>query len=87
MQVAQVASEAGWRSRLTPAAASLRATGKSMQDAVARTAEVTDQRVVKPIVHQAQHAAAETRDFLSHLVEHVFLLFMPHIEEVIMRYG
>lgn len=39
-----------------------------MQEAVARTAEATDQRVVKPIVHQAQHAAAETRDFLNHLV-------------------
>lgn len=40
-----------------PAAASLRATGRNIQDGF-----------VKPVVHQAQSAAADTRHFFTHLV-------------------
>jgi hypothetical protein len=64
-----VASKEKWRSTfMSPAAASLRSTGRSMQEAVARTAEVTEQRLVKPVVHQARSAAAGTRQLFTHLV-------------------
>ena len=78
-QVAQVQNNK-WRSNaenmgmqarqrlMVPAAASLRATGRSIQDAAGKAATATDNRVVKPIVHQAQSAAAETRHFFTHLV-------------------
>ncbi|BDA49099.1 hypothetical protein COCOBI_13-2090 [Coccomyxa sp. Obi] len=80
-QAAQVQSSK-WRSNaesvgmqarqrlLVPAAASLRATGRSIQDAAGKAATATDNRVVKPIVHQAQSAAAETRHFFTHLGDH-----------------
>ncbi|CAL8463993.1 g3528 [Coccomyxa elongata] len=83
-QVAQVQNSGSnkWRSNaesvgmqarqrlLVPAAASLRATGRSIQDAAEKAATATDNRVVKPIVHQAQSAAAETRHFFTHLGDH-----------------
>lgn len=53
---------------LVPAATSLRGAGRSIQDAAEKAAAATDNRVVKPIVHQAQTAAAETRHFFTHLV-------------------
>lgn len=81
-QVAQQSSSDRWRTTagsmgsqarqkfLVPAAASLRATGRSIQDAATKAVTATDNRVVKPVVHQAQSAAADTRHFFTHLVSH-----------------
>ena len=51
----------GW---LAPAATSL----QSARHTVSSAAQAADRKVVKPLVHQAQHSAAETQRWLKGMV-------------------